>query len=216
LNITIHDFETSIVDLDIERATATCKELIKSYELEVLFEAIGRAMDVVGEKYEKGEYFLSELFMAGQVVKEVLKLTGNGNSVVQKRDNAGIVVLATVKGDLHDIGKNIVAMLLRSSGFNVIDLGTDVSSEQIAVSVKESGASILGLSALLTTTVPEFGEVVTPLRDLKRRVKVIVGGAAVNETALKYGVDAWTRTAVEGLKICKRIRNETGSVGVSS
>jgi methanogenic corrinoid protein MtbC1 len=171
---------------------------------QLLFNAIERALDVVGEKYEAGDYFLSELIMAGEVVKEVLNLM-DAKEVPERHRIAGTVVLATVKGDIHDIGKNIVSMILRSSGFKIIDLGTDVAAEDIANSVRGKKADILGLSSLLTTSLPEFGNVVELLRrqDQKNRVKTIGGGAAVDEKVLKYGVDAWAKTAVQGVRICK-------------
>lgn len=204
----IDKFEDSIINLDIERATNVCKELIKSsmVPIDEVFKAIGRALDVVGQKYEEREYFLSELIMAGEVVKEVLKLI----EPIYKRDEQvaiATVVLATVRGDLHDLGKNVFAMLLQSSGFKVVDLGIDVAAEKIVKAVGENNAEILGLSALLTTTVPEFENVVKELKKagLRDKVKVIIGGAAVNEeVAEKYGVDAWGKTAVDGLKICKQ------------
>jgi 5-methyltetrahydrofolate--homocysteine methyltransferase len=202
----IDEFENSIINLDIEKASSVCKELISKVHIDEVFKAIARALDVVGQKYEDGEYFLSELIMAGEVVKEVLKLV----EPIYKRDEQkaiATVILATVRGDLHDIGKNILAMLLQSSGFKVVDLGIDVAAEDIAKAVKENNANILGLSALLTTTVPEFGNVVEELRKagLRDKVKVIVGGAAVNEeVAKRYGADAWGKTAVDGVKICKQ------------
>lgn len=212
---TIEEFEGSIVNIDIERATDVCEELIKSSRVTVdgMLKAIRRALDVVGQKYEEGEYFLSELIMAGEVVKEVLKLI----EPIHKRDEQAAIatiVLATVRGDLHDLGKNIAAMLLQSSGFRVVDLGVDVAAEDIVKAVRESNAEVLGLSALLTTTVPEFESVVKEMKkaDLRDKVKVIVGGAAVNkEVAEKYGVDAWGKTAVDGLRICKQWFGQGGS-----
>jgi 5-methyltetrahydrofolate--homocysteine methyltransferase len=203
----IERFENSIVNLDSEGALKTCEEMLKSgVAVDDIFNAIGRAMDIIGEKYESNEYFLSELIMAGEVVKEVLSRLER-TVTVGGRGGAATVVLATVRGDLHDIGKNIVAMLLRSSGFNVVDLGVDVEAKRILDAVRENNAGILGLSALLSTTVHEFSTVVDELNrtGLRGKVKVIVGGAAVNEeVARKSNVDAWGRTAVEGLKICKQ------------
>jgi len=198
----LYDLQDSIVKLDVEKTLAICKKLQGS-NTQRIFDAIENALNVVGEKYENGEYFLSELVMAGEVVKELLKSLNT--SIVDMRGKTGTVVLATVKGDIHDIGKNIVAMLLTSSGFEIIDLGTDVNAEDIIRCVAERGRSILGLSALLTTSVPEFENVVNRLRrqGLKEGVKVIVGGAAVSEKMLEYGVDAWAKTAVDGLRTCK-------------
>jgi len=204
----IDRFEESIVKLDVEGAVDVYKKLIRSSKASVdeIFEAIGRALDVVGRKYEDKEYFLSELIMAGEVVKEVLKLV-EPKYKGDERKAIATVVLATVRGDLHDIGKNILAMLLESSGFKVVDLGNDVPAGRIAKAVRENSARILGLSTLLTTTMPEFGNVVEKLNEegLRKKVKVIVGGAAVNEdVAKRYGVDAWGKTAVEGVRICRQ------------
>ncbi|MBS7650759.1 MAG: cobalamin-dependent protein [Candidatus Bathyarchaeia archaeon] len=203
----IEQFEDSIVNLDSDRALNLCEELLKSgVSVDDIFGAIGKAMDIVGDKYESNEYFLSELIMAGEVVKEVLsKLEQTATAAGE--GGVATVVLATVRGDLHDIGKNIVGMLLRSSGFRVVDLGVDVEATRILEAIKENKADILGLSALLSTTVNEFSTVVEELvkAGLRGKVKVIVGGAAVNEeVARKSNVDAWGKTAVEGLKICRQ------------
>ncbi|MGQ9543198.1 MAG: cobalamin B12-binding domain-containing protein [Candidatus Bathyarchaeia archaeon] len=202
----IERFEDSIVNLDSERALNICEELIMSGILvDEVFEAVGKALDVIGEKYEKNEYFLSELIMAGEIVKEILSRLEQTMMKEHPREVA-TVVLATVRGDLHDIGKNIVAMLLRSAGFKIIDLGVDVEATSILKAIRDNNAEILGLSALLSTTVHEFGVVVEELSraGLRGKVKVIVGGAAVNEeVARRSNVDAWGRTAVEGLRICR-------------
>ncbi len=204
----MNEFEDAIVNLDIDKATAVCKDLLmgpSKVETDEIFKSIGRALDVVGRRYEEGEYFLSELIMAGEVVKEVLKIAPVDESSVRK--TFATVVLATVRGDLHDIGKNILSMLLQSSGFKVFDLGIDVPAEDIVKAVNEHHPSVVGLSALLSTTVPEFGRVVTELErtELRGKVKVIVGGAAVNEEVAKqYRVDGWGRTAVDGLRTVKR------------
>jgi methylmalonyl-CoA mutase cobalamin-binding domain/chain len=212
MDSSIQDFEDSIVKLDVEKATVISKKLLGSSDWQLLFDAIERALNVVGEKYEAGEYFLSELIMAGEVVREILSLIDK-REVAERRRVAGTIVLATVKGDIHDIGKNIVATLLRSSGFEIIDLGTDVGAESIASSLSEKKADILGLSALLTTTLPEFRNVTDMLRrqGQKERVKIIAGGAAVNEKVLGYGVDAWAKTAVHGMRICKAWATEPGT-----
>lgn len=200
--------EDAIINLDVDGATTICKGLIESSKAgtDEVFTSLRRALDVVGEKYEEKEYFLSELIMAGEVVKEILKLL----EPFYHRDAQAVVatvVVATVRGDLHDLGKNTFAMLLRSSGFRVVDLGIDVPANSIVSAVREKKAEILGLSALLTTTVPEIERVVEELQEssMRAKVKVLVGGAAVNaEIVEKYGGDAWGRTAVEGVKICKQ------------
>jgi methylmalonyl-CoA mutase cobalamin-binding domain/chain len=203
----IDKFVDSIINLDIDKAIKLSKDLIEAKTPTTdLFKAISGALDVVGKKYEEKEYFLSELIMAGEVVQEVLKIVEpmyeSGEKVT-----VGTVVLATVRGDLHDLGKNIFAMLLQASGFKVIDLGIDVSAKDIVKAIQDNNADVVGLSALLTTTVPELENVISELEkeNMRSKVKVIIGGAAVNdEVAEKYGVDGWGRTAVEGINICKQ------------
>ena len=204
----ISDFEASIVNLDIVKASSLCKEMLASSNVTVdeIFRAIGNALHVVGQKYEEGSYFLSELIMAGEVVKEVMKII---EPYYQRAGHKALatVVLATVKGDLHDIGKNILAMLLQSTGFDVVDLGVDVPAENIVEAVRKNEAQILGLSSLLTTTLFEFGNVVDKLKEacLRKKIKLIIGGAAVNqEVVSRFGADAWGKTAVDGLKICEQ------------
>lgn len=202
----LNELVNAIIELDVESAPRKCEELIREgVDLKEIFKAVGEAMDAVGDRYERGEYFLSELIMAGEVVKQVLRVV----EPLYKASEGGYlgkVVLASVKGDLHDIGKNIVAMLLKSAGFKVIDLGVDVPAERIIEAIRRENAQILGLSALLTTTVVEMKNVIEELErsGLRSRVKVILGGSAVNEEiAREYGADAFARTAVEGVKICK-------------
>jgi len=202
----IKEFEQAIINLNLEKAPELVKELLAlKVPSSKIFESISNAMDAVGQKYEAGEYFLSELIMAGEVVKEVLRIIQHSYKK-SERKFIGKVVLATVKGDLHDIGKNIVSMLLQSAGFEVYDLGVDVPAEKIIDAVKKSNAQIVGLSALLTTTLPEIKNVIEELKKagLREKVKVIVGGAALNKKiAERYGADSYAKTAVEGLKICK-------------
>ena len=210
----ITKFIDSIVTLDSERATKLCKELLNSPRVEVteVFGAVGSALDIIGEKYEVREYYLSELIMAGDIIKEVLQLI---EPLYEKEEQGVIatVVLATVRGDLHDLGKKILGILLHASGFKVIDLGIDMSAENIVNAVQQSNAQIVGLSTLLTTTVYEFANVITELKQtgLRSKVKVIVGGAAVTqEIAENYGVDSWAATDFEGVTICKQWCRQEG------
>jgi methylmalonyl-CoA mutase cobalamin-binding domain/chain len=211
----IKQLEETIINLDIDRAIAISTALHKSRGVttEDIFQAIGRALDVVGSKYEKKEYFLTELVMAGEVVKEILALIEcpDGSPV---SDTMVTVVLATVRGDLHDIGKNIFAMLLQAQGFHVIDLGIDVTPSKIVAAVDEERPEILGLSALLTTTVPEFESIVEGLEvaGIRESVKIIIGGAAVNQSTVdRYKVDGWGRTVIDGIKLCKQWSNNGGA-----
>jgi 5-methyltetrahydrofolate--homocysteine methyltransferase len=150
-------------------------------------------MAVVGEEFGRRKIFLPDVLLAARAMQagmEVLRpcLARDGAPV------AGRVVLGTVRGDLHDIGKNLVGILLRGAGYEVIDLGTDVPAARFLEAAEESGATVIGLSALLTTTMPRMGEVVSLLREsgLAGRVKVIVGGAPVTQSfADEIGADGW-------------------------
>jgi len=207
----LDELKEAIVNLDMDRAPKICKEILAlNIAVDEIFNTISQAMDTVGIKYERGEYFLSELIMAGETVKEVLKIL-EPYYKQSARKPIGKVILATVRGDLHDIGKNIVSMLLQSAGFEIIDLGIDVPPEKIVEATKKHDAKIVGLSALLTTTLPEIKNVISELEKagLRKNVKVIVGGAALNDKIAKeYGADGYGRTAVDGLKICKEWAKE--------
>ena len=175
--------------------------------LDVLAE-LNEGMSEVGERFSAGSYYLSELMFSADIFKTAMArlepmLIGQESST-----KLGKVIIGTVKDDIHDIGKNIVVALLQGTGFEVIDLGVDVPAERFVQAVKDSGAKALGLSALLNTTYPAMKEVVQSLESagLRDAVKVIVGGAPVNEQVRDYaGADYLAQDAVDGVKICKEI-----------
>ncbi|RJS76074.1 cobalamin-binding protein [Candidatus Bathyarchaeota archaeon] len=196
----------AIVNLDIDGVKKAAEEAlaagIPAYKAVV--DGMAKGMEVVGQKYEDGEYFLAELIMAGETMKE-------GMTVLEPHlkagdiKTAGKVVMGTVRGDLHDIGKNVVATLLKAANFEVIDLGVDISAEQFIETVKKENPDILAMSALLTTTMIEMENVMKALEKegLRDKVKVIIGGAPITpEYAKKIGADAAARDAVEGIRIC--------------
>jgi methylmalonyl-CoA mutase cobalamin-binding domain/chain len=171
-----------------------------------IIEVLSKGMTIIGDKYQTGEYFVTELIIAGETMKETLKVLEPYIEEKPEKKSATVVV-ATVLGDIHDIGKNIFVMLLNTAGFNVIDLGVDVSVDDVVDAVKEHSAGILGLSALLTTNLEQFPIIVNKLKSegLRNKVKVIVGGATVTDNyAKRAGVDAFVKTAVEGVEICKK------------
>ena len=175
-----------------------------------IVEAMSAGMKEVGEKFEKGEYFLSELVMAGEMMKEAMKILEPLLAGVEMK-NIGTVVIATVKDDIHDIGKNLVSTMLASAGFRVIDLGVDVPEMKVVEAVRETNADIVALSSLLTITVDRIKSVNDALErnGLRRKVKVIAGGACVTEEiARKLGCDAFGRDAVEAVDVCKRLMKE--------
>jgi 5-methyltetrahydrofolate--homocysteine methyltransferase len=197
-----------VVNLDIDGVKRAAKEAIDAgvTPYEAIMEGMAKGMEIVGEKYEAGEYFLAELIMAGETMKE-------GLSVLQPymktgdMKHIGKVVIGTVEGDLHDIGKNVVITLLTASGFEVIDLGVDVPAEKFVEAVKQYKPDIVAMSALLTTTMVNMAKVIKALEQagLRDKVKIIVGGAPLTEEyAKQIGADAYGRDAVEGVNICKR------------
>ena len=203
----LNKIKDAIVNLDIDNIGKLCQEAINAGipAYEIVMNGMAKGMDVVGEKYERNEYFLAELIMAGEVMKEGMKILEphlKGGEIKK----VGKVVIGTVRGDLHDIGKNIVVTLLNAAGFEVIDLGVDVAPEKFVEAVKENKPDIVGMSALLTTTMIEMENVIKALKEagLREKVKIIIGGAPITEEyARKIGADAAARDAVEGVNICK-------------
>jgi len=197
----------AIVNLDIEGVQKACRGAIDAGipAYKAVTDGMAKGMEIVGEKYENGEYFLAELIMAGETMKEGMKVLEpylKGGEVKK----IGKVVIGTVRGDLHDIGKNIVVTLLNAAGFGVIDLGVDVPPEKFVEAVKQNNPDIVGMSALLTTTMIEMENVIKALKEagLRDKVKIIIGGAPITqEYAEKIGADAAARDAVEGVNICK-------------
>jgi len=197
----------AIVNLDIEGVQKACREAIDAGipAYKAVTDGMAKGMEIVGQKYEDGDYFLAELIMAGETMKEGMKVLEpylKGGEVKK----IGKVVIGTVRGDLHDIGKNIVVTLLNAAGFEVEDLGVDVSPEKFVEAVKQNNPDIVGMSALLTTTMIEMENVIKALKEagLRDKVKIIIGGAPITpEYAEKIGADAAAKDAVEGVNICK-------------
>jgi corrinoid protein of di/trimethylamine methyltransferase len=163
------------------------------------------AMDVVGDRFAKSEIFVPEMLVSAVAMKKGLDVI----KPLLKEDEEkakGTVILCTVKGDQHDIGKNLVAMMLEGAGLEVIDLGVDVTVEMVVDKVREIQPQVLGLSALLTTTMPEMENVINLLRErgLRDKVKVMIGGAPVDaEFAEKIGADAYGEDAAEAVTVAR-------------
>ncbi len=171
----------------------------------ILQEGLIAGMDIVGEKMESGDMFIPEVLMAAKAMGisvEILKpLLAEGEA-----SSAGKVLIGTVKGDLHDIGKNLVTMMMESAGFEVIDLGIDVEPEKFVEAIKEHQPTIVGLSALLTTTMPMMKQTVDGIKEsgMRDTLKIIVGGAPVNQAfADEIGVDGYAPDAGAACKMAK-------------
>ena len=173
----------------------------------ILNEALIPGMDVVGEKFRCNEVYVPEVLVAARAMKKSLSML---KPLLKQRGTkpAGLAVVGTVKGDLHDIGKNLVCMMWEGAGFEVMDLGTDVSPEKFVQAVKDSGAQILGMSSLLTTTMLSMREVIQALEKAKLRdkVKVLIGGAPVTQTfANEIGADGYGESAIVAVDKAKAL-----------
>ena len=197
-----------IIDLDIDNvASAVQQQLDSGAHPQDVLEALTAGMNEVGRLYETDEYFLAELVLAGDTMKaafEVLKPHLKSGDTASKTP----IVAATVKGDNHDIGKNILISMLVSAGFEVLDLGMDTPTEKIVDAVRDTGAKVVALSALLTMTMKEISVVDKALRaaGLREGVKIIVGGAPLNlQIAKELGADDYGPDAIDGVKRIKAI-----------
>jgi 5-methyltetrahydrofolate--homocysteine methyltransferase len=164
-------------------------------------------MTIIGKRFGAGEAFISEIMMAGVILKDAQEII-KPYIKLDQISVTGKVVIGTVKGDLHDIGKNIVISLLESSGFEVIDLGVDVAEEKFITAVRENKPDVLGLSALLRTTVPEMIKIIDALGKacLREKMKVIVGGLPLNEEyARNIGADYYAKDAWKGLETIRKM-----------
>lgn len=177
----------------------------------ILKQALIPAMNEVGDLYEAGEYFVPEMLVAARAMKAGLAVI-KPMLVESDVEPVGKVAIGTVKGDLHDVGKNLVSMMLEGAGFEIIDLGIDVGAEKFVAAVEEQGADIVAMSALLTTTMTNMRATVEALEaaGLRTRVKVIIGGAPVSdEYAQQIGADGYAADAGQATKLAK------GLVGVA-
>ena len=173
----------------------------------ILNDGLISGMDIVGERMQTGEMFIPEVLMAAKSMSEAVEILKpflkDGG-----RNKAGHMVIGTVKGDLHDIGKNLVTMMVESAGFEVTDLGVDVAPEKFVEAVQEKNPNIVALSALLTTTMPMMQQTVDALAEsgVRDRIKIIVGGAPVNqEFADRIGADGYAADAGGAGKLAKSL-----------
>lgn len=199
----------ALKDLDEKKVYQLVEEKIKSgiSPLEIIAEC-NAGMVGVGELFSSGQYFLSQLIFSAEIFKNVMNMLEPVMPKSESDGSAGKVVIGTVKGDIHDIGKNIVVNLLRGSGFEVIDLGVDVPAEKFVEALRETGAKVLGLSALLNFTYPEMKTVVEAVTEagLRDKVTIIIGGAPCNEQVRQFtGADYYAEDAITGVNICKKV-----------
>jgi 5-methyltetrahydrofolate--homocysteine methyltransferase len=171
----------------------------------ILDEGLIAGMDVVGKKFAKNEIFIPEMLFAARAMKAAMAVL-EPELVKAGVKPIGRFVVGTVKGDLHDIGKNLVAMMLKGAGFEVIDLGTDVSPQKFVEQAKAKQAQFVGMSALLTTTMPSMEQTIKALKAAGLPTKVLIGGAPITQAyADKIGADGYAPNAAEAVEVAKRL-----------
>jgi len=198
-----------IADMKEDEAIALAfKMLDEGYDPVQMLNHCKEAMEIVGQRFESNEYFLPELMLAGEMLSQI----SDRAKPLIKRDSAadttthGTVLIGTVHGDLHDIGKNIVTFMLEINGFKVIDLGIDVPVAEFISSIKDHRPVIVGLSGFLTLAFDSMKETITAIRaeELNNDLWIMIGGGQIDETVKDYtGADAWGRNAMDAVNLCR-------------
>ena len=208
----ISQLADAIINLKEDEALRVARQRLEVGEDTMsLVEECRRGISIVGERYQSKEYFLSELIMSGEIFKGVMALIEPKLMGTMSNEVIGQIVLGTVKGDIHNIGKDIVASLLRISGFEVFDLGVDVAPQTFTEKLVETGATIVGMSALLTPAFESMKDTVKAIeeRGIRDNVKIIIGGGIMIRQVQEYvGADAFTMDAAEGVAICRGFLSE--------
>jgi methanogenic corrinoid protein MtbC1 len=198
--------KNSLLELDMETAVEAANSIVEGDDSKAVKDAVGAvsdALQIVGKRFQAGDWFLAELIYAAEIAKEVMALL-SPLMEAGAAESVATVVVGTVAGDLHDLGKNIFISYARSAGFKMIDLGVDVPTQKFIDAVREHKPLALGMSCLLTSTDMEIGKVIEELKgkNLRDKVKVIIGGAALTERFAKgVGADAFAPDAVTGTDI---------------
>ena len=204
----------AVVNLEEDKSYNLVKKMVEEKEdPNNIIEILKEAVDVIGDKFSKKEYFLTELVMAGEIFQQSVKILEPLLKSKEKVKSSGTVIIGTVKGDVHDIGKNIFVTLLKAAGYEVHDLGVDIPPEKFLEKVKEENADVVAYSGLLTVALESMKETTELLKSngLRDKVKIIIGGLPVDEMWMKEaGADAYTDNAFEGVKIVDRWLKQGG------
>lgn len=197
----------SIVEMREDEALTTVEKMIeKDIPMMEIMKECKKAMEKVGDKFEEGEYFVPQLLMAAEIMTQITEMTKEECMEEAKEEKIGTVVMGTVEGDIHDIGKGIVNFNLNVNGFNVIDLGEDVSPQQYIEAIKEHKPDIVGMSCLLTVAFESMEKTIKEIKKagLRDQVSIMIGGAPINEEIYEYtGADGWAEDAVKAVKLAK-------------
>jgi len=203
----VEDLVTAIADLREEEALKIVEERLGNGEdpLEILADS-RNAMEIVGKRFENREYFVPDLVYSGEILQEITELIKPNITRDTEFERLGKVVIGTVAGDIHDIGKNIVTFMLDISGFDVYDLGVDVPAQKFVEKIEETQARIIGLSGLLTLAFESMKETIDVIKEagLRDKVKIMIGGGQINDEVRKYtGADACGTDAMSAVSLAK-------------
>lgn len=198
----------AVLETDVDRAVEVAQEIVESdVSINEAISVATKAIREIGDRFGRGEIWLPELMIAAETMKGCMAVL-TPHLEAKETKAAAKIILATMKGDIHEIGKNLVGTMLRVSGFEVIDLGVDVPPMEILDEAEETGAQIIGLSSLMTTSLPYQKEVIDLMEDmgLRNRFFVIVGGGPVTrQHAQDMGADGWAKNAAGAVRICERL-----------
>lgn len=208
------DVRQSVIDGDMNNARALVKQALKDNipPEQILKDGLISAMTEVGRRFECAEFYVPEMLVSARAMKAALDLL-RPHLIAANVQSIGKVVIGTVQGDLHDIGKNLVGMMLEGAGFAVIDLGTDISADEFIVAVKEHKPDLVACSALITTTMPRMEDIIRSFKQagIRDQVKVMVGGAPVTEEyARNIGADAYAPDAGSAARRAKELLLQHG------
>jgi trimethylamine corrinoid protein len=197
----------AIADMKEEEAISLVNEMVEgdSDPVEILDDA-RKAMDIVGQRYEKGDYFLPELMLAGEILNQVTDILKPELAKLPEVERHGKVIVGTVEGDIHDIGKNIVTFMLDVNGFDVLDLGVDVSPQKFVEAIEDFQPQVVGLSGFLTLAFDTMKETVDAIEaaGLRDQVKIMVGGGQMDDQVRAHtGADAYGRDAMAAVKLTR-------------
>lgn len=215
-NQLFNELANAIINFNVEQAKEISKTILASKidPFETIEQSLHPAMKIVGEKFNKLEYYLPQVLLATDAMKAAITiLTTDVDREKLKMGAIGKVVLGTVSGDIHEIGKEIVGVLFEINGFEVVDLGKDVDSLEFIQKAEEVNADIIGMSALMSTTMTVQKEVIDLLKETGLRNKYLVmigGGPTTKEWAEEIGADGWAETAEEAVKLAKEIVKKRG------
>ncbi|MDH4135276.1 MAG: cobalamin-dependent protein [Anaerolineae bacterium] len=198
----------AIADMREEEALKLAKEMVEGgAEPMAILGAAREAMDIIGQRYEKGTYFLPELILAGEMLNQITDIVKPELAKLPEIERHGKVLIGTVEGDIHDIGKNIVSFMLDVNGFDVLDLGVDVSPQKFVEAIRDFEPQVVGLSGFLTLAFDVMKETVEAIKTagLRDGLKIMIGGGQVNEKIQEYaGADAYGKDAMAGVSLAKK------------